>query len=208
MEEYNGGDLVTLIRRNNAVFTPEEIQSFMYDLLKGLNELEKLSIMHRDIKPENVMVRTRSNSKELVIVDFGLASRTDIPKYLLERCGTPGYVAPEIANFKPGDRLTARCDIFSLGVVFHILLCRTHLFSGTNCDEVYMKNKKLDFDLSHPKYQAIDSKAMALMRKMLEADPTKRISAAEAMESQYFWDMMSEFQKRVDTPLTLGSTTK
>jgi len=55
----------------------------MYDMLKGLAELEKLHVMHRDIKPENVMVRNRSNLKELVIVDFGLASRTDIPKYLL-----------------------------------------------------------------------------------------------------------------------------
>lgn len=55
----------------------------MYDMLKGLSELERLQIMHRDIKPENVMVRNRQNSKELVIVDFGLASRTDIPKYLL-----------------------------------------------------------------------------------------------------------------------------
>lgn len=177
-------------------------------MLKGLAELEKLHVMHRDIKPENVMVRTRSNMKELVIVDFGLASRTDIPKYLLERCGTPGYVAPEIANFKPGERLTASCDMFSLGVVFHILLCRTHLFNGNNCDEVYMKNKKLDFDLSHPKYQVIDPKALALMKRMLEADPTKRITASEAMENQYFWDMISEFQKRVDTPLTLGTSTK
>lgn len=41
-----------------------------------------------------------------------------------------------------------------------------------------MKNKKLDFDLSHPKYQVIDSKALALMKRMLEADPTKRISAS------------------------------
>jgi len=83
MEEYNGGDLVTLIRRNNAVFSPEEIQSFIYDMLKGLAEMDALNIMHRDIKPENVMVRSKANHKELVIVDFGLASRTDIPKYLL-----------------------------------------------------------------------------------------------------------------------------
>jgi serine/threonine protein kinase len=170
--------LVTLIRKNNAAFPPEEIQSFVYDMLKGLTELDKLSIMHRDIKPENVMVRSKLNCNELVIVDFGLASRTDIPKYLLERCGTPGYVAPEVANFKSGEKLTPRCDIFSLGVLFHILMCRTHLFNGKNCDEVYMKNKKLDFDLSHPKYQAIDQKAMTLMRRMLEADPKKRISAS------------------------------
>lgn len=60
---YNGGDLVTLIRRNNAVFTPEEIQSFMYDLLKGLKALDESDIMHRDIKPENIMIRNEGNSK-------------------------------------------------------------------------------------------------------------------------------------------------
>ena len=31
-----------------------------------------------------------------VIVDFGLATPVDIDKYLFFRCGTPGYVAPEI----------------------------------------------------------------------------------------------------------------
>lgn len=66
----------------------------MYDLLKGLKALDELNIMHRDIKPENIMIRSIGNSKEMVIVDFGLASETNIPKYLLERCGTPGYVAP------------------------------------------------------------------------------------------------------------------
>lgn len=68
--------------------------------------------------------------------------------------------------------------MFSLGVVFHILICRAHLFNGNNCDEVYMKNKKLDFDLSHPKYQVIDQTALALMKRMLEADSAKRISAS------------------------------
>ncbi len=63
MEIYNGGDLVTLIRRNNAHFTQEEIKSFMYDLLKGLKALEELQIMHRDIKPENIMIRTIGDSK-------------------------------------------------------------------------------------------------------------------------------------------------
>lgn len=181
MEIYNGGDLVTLIRRNNAVFSPEEIQSYMYDLLKGLKALDELNIMHRDIKPENIMIRTMGDSKEMIIGDFGLASKTDLPKYLLERCGTPGYVAPEVANFKSGERLSSKCDIFSLGVIFHILLCRTHLFNGSNCDEVYSKNKKMDFDLNHPKYNSVDSKAMDLLKKMLHADPHQRISAAQAM---------------------------
>ena len=78
----------------------------MYDLLKGLKALEEMNIMHRDIKPENIMIRNNGTIKEMVIGDFGLASKTNLPNYLLERCGTPGYVAPEIANFKTGERLS------------------------------------------------------------------------------------------------------
>ena len=150
---------------------------FMRDLLKGLIELDKRAIMHRDIKPENIMIRKDGARRELVIGDFGLASYTHLQKYLLERCGTPGYVAPEIANFKPGDKLTAKCDIFSLGVIFYIFLCRCHLFNGASCDEVYRKNKNLDFNLSDPKYDSIDSDAMNLLQRMLVRDPQARISA-------------------------------
>lgn len=143
----------------------------MRDLFKGLDELDKRGIMHRDIKPENIMIRKNGFARELVIGDFGLASYTHLDKYLLEKCGTPGYVAPEIANFKPGDKLTSKCDIFSLGVIFYIFLCRSHLFNGASCEEVYRKNKSLDFDLSDPKYDTIDSYAMDLLKRMLVRDP-------------------------------------
>jgi serine/threonine protein kinase len=83
MEIYEGGDLVTLIRRNNANFPTDDKKSFMYDLLKGLNYLETLKIMHRDIKPENIMIRKKDGQNELIIGDFGLASYTELPKYLL-----------------------------------------------------------------------------------------------------------------------------
>jgi serine/threonine protein kinase len=54
-------------------------------------------IMHRDLKPENIMFRD-NKSMDPVIVDFGLATNVDLPKYLFYRCGTPGYVAPEIVT--------------------------------------------------------------------------------------------------------------
>lgn len=63
MEIYEGGDLVTLIRRNNAVFKTGEIKTFMWDLLKGLKSLDDLRIMHRDIKPENIMIRIKDTRK-------------------------------------------------------------------------------------------------------------------------------------------------
>lgn len=49
--------------------------------------------MHRDIKPENIVLRKESNT--WVLVDFGLAAHTD-QSYLYNKCGTMGYIAPEI----------------------------------------------------------------------------------------------------------------
>jgi serine/threonine protein kinase len=51
---------------------------------------------------------------------------------LFVRCGTPGYVAPEIVNLKD---LKAKydpiCDMFSLGVIFHMLALKKPPFPGT-----------------------------------------------------------------------------
>ena len=67
--------------------------------MESLKELHAAQIMHRDIKPDNIMFKDCSYEK-LKIIDFGLASRTTVINLLFFRCGTPGYVAPEVINCK------------------------------------------------------------------------------------------------------------
>ena len=71
----------------------------MKNLLKGLSHLNKHRVIHRDLKPENIMFR-KPGETDLAICDFGLATHADEPEYLFVRCGTPGYVAPEIINIR------------------------------------------------------------------------------------------------------------
>lgn len=61
--------------------------------------LHKFDIAHRDLKLENVIFRDGTNF-EPVIADFGLAVVADDEPYAFYRCGTPGYVAPEIIRMK------------------------------------------------------------------------------------------------------------
>ncbi len=77
--------------------------------------------MHRDLKPENLMLNIKNKFSSVKIVDFGLASLIDVDKYLFGRCGTTGFAAPEVLNYKHGKKYTAKCDIFSIGVIFYIL---------------------------------------------------------------------------------------
>jgi serine/threonine protein kinase len=87
--------------------------------------------MHRDIKLENIMFRSK-DSLEVVIVDFGLAAVSDDEPYIFYRCGTPGFIAPEIIGMQSNERIDVVCDIFSAGVIFHILLTNKYLFVGQN----------------------------------------------------------------------------
>ena len=61
--------------------------------------MHEKNIMHRDLKPENILFK-QTDMQMLIIVDFGLATRTNIESFIFNRCGTPGFVAPEIANLK------------------------------------------------------------------------------------------------------------
>jgi len=57
---------------------------------------------------------------ECVIIDFGLATQADLEKYLFNRYGTPGFLAPEIAKMaSKEERLTPACDVFILGCVLY-----------------------------------------------------------------------------------------
>ncbi len=132
-------------------------------------------IMHRDLKPENIMLR--GDSLEPVIVDFGLATHADVAEYLFFRCGTPGYVAPEIINLTHSEHVEPVCDVFSLGAVFHVLLSRQTLFAGTKFDEVCTNNREFKMDLGGAHLSDASSNAKELLKKMLVLDPSRRITA-------------------------------
>ena len=58
---------------------------------------------------------------------------------MFTRCGTPGYVAPELLQDKIYDY---KVDVYSVGVLMYILLAGYSPFRGKNYDEIVMLNYK------------------------------------------------------------------
>ncbi len=109
-------------------------------LLSGVAALHEKNIMHRDLKPENIIFKT-SGELHAVIADLGLATNAN-DNYLFARCGTPGFVAPEIINLKELNvKYSPVCDMYSLGIIFHILLLGKSPFDGKTYEKILEKNR-------------------------------------------------------------------
>lgn len=76
--------------------------------------------MHRDLKPENIVQRKEDN--KWVLVDFGLAAYSN-QAYLYDKCGTLGYMAPEIEDQTNSTKpYNEACDMYSFGVLLYELI--------------------------------------------------------------------------------------
>ncbi|MBL8205869.1 MAG: protein kinase [Blastocatellia bacterium] len=146
--EYIAGE--TLRARLQRPLALDETLSITLQIAQALAAAHEAGIIHRDIKPENVMVRKDGLVK---VLDFGLAKLTerrsdgakerlgeDDPTLALPVAdshttevgtvmGTASYMSPEQAR---GEKVDARSDIFSLGVVLYELLAGKRPFEGVN----------------------------------------------------------------------------
>ena len=128
LEYLPGGTLFEEVKKTQSerrrYDKPDEYR-VCQNLMNALEHLRSKRIVHRDLKLENILIRpaTSNQEKGYVICDFGLATWIDEETYIFEKCGTPGYIAPEILRAPKGEKIKIDCkaDVFSLGCIFHVV---------------------------------------------------------------------------------------
>jgi MAP/microtubule affinity-regulating kinase len=84
-------------------------------------------VLHRDIKPDNILLDDEQGVK---ICDFGVSRLLTKNQFIVEQCGTPAYIAPEIIEDK-GYR-GYYSDLWSLGVLLYTILTGNVPFRGNS----------------------------------------------------------------------------
>ncbi|CAD8172639.1 unnamed protein product [Paramecium octaurelia] len=190
-------DELDILKQRKEMFPMKLVKVIMKQLLQGVKILHNNNIIHRDLKPDNIMFREIDSYETLTIVDFGLSTFTDVTRYQFPKCGTPGYVAPEILNLVDRDsKYDKVCDIFSCGCIFYKLLFGHSLFMGNTFNEVLGQNKKCNYTLDGPEMTSIPYEAQELLKRMLAKNPSERITAHQALESDYFNKPSSPLQSK------------
>ncbi|CAD8209147.1 unnamed protein product [Paramecium pentaurelia] len=193
VEYLDGIALSTLIeqlKKNQCIIKESDIKTILQSLLIALAIIHQEQVIHRDIKPQNIMISQQHNYR-VKIIDFGLSIKNQLQ---YNRCGTPGYMAPEIVNMRKDQQKawTSLCDIFSLGVVFFKLLSKgISCFQGQTSDQVLANNKKCQIDWSIVLQHNYSKNCIQLLKAMLAKDPEERITAYQALQHPFFGDAFS-----------------
>ena len=122
MEYVDGEDLGGLLQRIGRLPADKALE-IARKICAGLAAAHDRGVIHRDLKPQNIMLNRRG---EPVIMDFGLAAVADQLTGAEARNGTPAYMSPEQLR---GDEVTAKSDIYALGLVLY------EIFSGRRAYE-------------------------------------------------------------------------
>lgn len=194
LEFLTGGPIFS---NKTCLVEPLHAKFMIYQILKGVRDLRKQNIIHRDIKPDNIVLLHKDVDifhNRLKIVDLGLAAISHSSTNLVHRkCGTPGYIAPEIITMD-SEATADSCfnsDIFSVGVIFYFLITKKMPFDGKDVYQVIKKNKLGKIDITPPELSKISQTCRSLLLSMLEVNPCSRITPELALEHEYF----AEFSK-------------
>ncbi|XP_074116887.1 cyclin-dependent kinase 3 isoform X1 [Sminthopsis crassicaudata] len=183
------------------------LQSYLFQLLQGVNFCHSHRVIHRDLKPQNLLINELGAIK---LADFGLARAFGVPlRTYTHEVVTLWYRAPEILL---GCKFySTAVDVWSIGCIFAEMVTRRALFPGdSEIDQLFRIFRTLgtpseamwpgvtqlpDYKGSFPKWTrksteeivpALDPEGKDLLMQLLQYDPNRRISAKAALTHHYF----------------------
>jgi eukaryotic-like serine/threonine-protein kinase len=172
-------------------YLPAEVAAAIgIELALSLDHAHGLGVIHRDVKPENVLLRTgalpksgEDREKPVKITDFGIAKLLDAQGVTStgQVLGSPAHMAPE--QIEGGD-VSARSDVFGLGVLLYECLVGKLPFDGKNPAQVLRRVLEGAFTNAERARPTIGSGLSSIVDRALAKDAKQRYaSTAELAEA-------------------------
>ena len=171
MEFVPGGDLA---QHKGEVIEPQRALAIVRQLAGALSVVHGKGLVHRDIKPANILFR---NDGTAVLTDFGIAKDMQVDSDLTHfgvAVGSPAYSSPEQTQCQ---RLDARSDIYSLGLILLEMLIGSNPYRGSNYTQTVLNQVQMPVPVLPPRLAMFQ----ALLGRMLTKDPAQRLPDCSAL---------------------------
>ncbi|MCQ2821241.1 MAG: protein kinase [archaeon] len=181
-ELCKGGELLDKIEQSENLLSLDFVRSVMRQLLSAICYAHKVGIVHRDLKPENIMLDEKGGGDTIKVIDWGCAVLYNGKDKLTSADGTAYYIAPEVLK----ENYNEKCDIWSAGVIFYILLSGYPPFDAPTDEEIFDLIVQGNLQYPEDDWKDIDKDAANLVKQMLTYDPAKRPGAVECLQHKFF----------------------
>src|SRR5712692_10334760 len=169
MDYIEGRDLKSVLEHRTKL-PPEEAVPIFEQICRGLEAAHTEGVVHRDLKPQNIMV---DGQGRVWVMDFGLARSLELVGMTRTGAlmGTPDYMSPEQAR---AEKVDARSDLFSLGIIFYEILTGVLPFQADTLMATLLKRVQEKAPPPNTLDSAIPQHLSDVVMKCLEADRAKR----------------------------------
>ncbi|ODV86495.1 hypothetical protein CANARDRAFT_188781, partial [[Candida] arabinofermentans NRRL YB-2248] len=207
-----GGDLFSYLSQDQKILQPiSESESLLmsFQILQALSYLHLKGVVHRDLKLDNILIMdVPIKYPYVVLADFGIAKQNLPLSYSQARefsnsqlmytvVGTAEYAAPEInllGKRKEKVYLTEeektrgydeKVDVWSLGIIVHILLSGVSPFYSESVDVILLKVNKGKLDFRSSQWVNVSSSAKNFISMCLTLDPMRRLNVEGCLKHEW-----------------------
>jgi serine/threonine protein kinase len=183
--EFVDGKTLHRVLRQEGPFNEARTCHIARQICRSLREAHGIGVVHRDLKPGNVLLTQHGDEADNVkVLDFGLVKDVSAEAEELTQqglfMGSPKYMAPEQIV---GADVSARTDIYSLGVMLYEMLCGKVPFDkgpGVGTLMSHVNDPPPPMERYNPNL-AISEEMAATVYKCLEKDPQNRFASMDEL---------------------------
>ncbi|XP_029346662.1 obscurin isoform X6 [Acyrthosiphon pisum] len=172
-ELAGGGELLDVLTKHSFL-TEYDIALYIIQLLKALKHMHDFEIAHLGLTPGDLLI-SHPGGDTLKLCDFGLSRKINRRKLEPVDYGMPEFISPEIAK---GEGVDLSSDMWSVGVITHLLLTGVSLFRCVNDADTLDRVKSGSYTLS----TKISDLARDFISKLLVFNSNDRLDVISALQ--------------------------
>jgi len=185
-------DLLDLVLENSLSLSQKK--EIFRQICNGVKECHDNGIAHLDIKPENVLVNiSNENNFTVKLVDFGASQHKDNKGMVYRVRGTIHYNAPEVFSQTQNGVDGNAADIWSLGILFHVLFTGTWPVQTDNPEELRSLLTRGSLHMS----SLLSKEQTKFLQSILLVNPARRPNIDKILQSSYLFDGRRKKSKKL-----------